>query len=515
MQPVVTSEFIKSAELKTIEEIGLSSEILMENAGRKIAQFILENHEPGDSSITIICGKGNNGGDGMVVGRILAEHGFRVSIIILYKPTSLSKDAFQQFQILTKLTEIDEDLPLTISCFDEPSKIWELNPSNIVIDAILGTGATRNELPPVIATSIEWMNSSNALIYSVDIPTGLDPNNGLITTGCVQADRTFCLGAIKLGLLINDGPMFSGAIEICEIGIPGKLLGETDIFLNSLENVRYGFPVKFETMHKYQSGHVIVVAGSKGMHGAAVLTAEAAIKSGAGIVTLITAHDCYVPIASQLKEVMVHSVDYNANIFEDEKILSLFSKADAIVLGPGLGRDLKTQEMVRLIISESEVPVILDADGLFAFIDKPGELSKSRAPLILTPHLGEFSRLVNQDTETLIADLLGSVKTFSKEIGHTVLVKGRHSMIVSPNGQVMINPTGNPGMATAGSGDVLSGIIGAMTAQGVYPDRAASSSAFLHGRAGDIASEIHTQFGMTAFHIVELISAALSEISDE
>ena len=515
MEPILTAHSMKEADRLTIEQIGISSLVLMESAGRSISNIIESNHEHIlNPSATIFCGKGNNGGDGMVVGRSLASKGWRVNIILLFNPDRLSVEAKHQLGIISKMTELDEDLTVSVRYHEDSPKIWDLAPSDIVIDAIFGTGSNSDELPATVSSAIEWMNSSNAVVYSIDIPSGLHADKGSISNSCVNADYTFTLGALKQGLFINDGPIFSGEIQNIDIGIPQKLLFQSNTFLNSITDVQENFPVRFENMHKYEAGHVVIFAGSVGMHGAAILCANAALSTGAGIVTLFTDQEVYLVVASQLQEILVIPVDYNSDLLGSETVTSKLEKADCVIIGPGLGRKPQTLNFVRSLINEIEIPVVLDADGLYAFNGMATLLQNSKAPLILTPHLGEFSRLIEKTSEVISENPIEIVREFSAKIGHTVILKGRHTLVVSSNGVVIVNPTGNSGMATAGSGDVLTGMIGSVIAQGVYLDIAASDAVFLHGYAGDIAADFYSEYSVTASKIIECIPDAIQELFD-
>lgn len=512
MKPVVTSDFIRQAEKKTIEKIGISAELLMENAGRFIAQYIHSSHLENEHTATIFCGKGNNGGDGLVVGRILAELGWQVQIILLFKPESLSELSKLQLNRISNLTKLDEDLTLTVSLIEDPIKIINLNPTFVVIDAVLGTGSNQSELLPIISTAIEWMNSSFASVYAIDIPTGLNPDTGLLNTVCTEADLTFSLGAIKQGLLLHDGPLVSGRVITVDIGIPNKLLGATKKYLNSEQIFPHHFFEKLPTINKYESGHVVVIAGSKGMHGAAVLAAKSALRSGAGLVTVLTEEDCYVPVASQVSEIMVVPIRYSTELLDNEQAIRIIEKADVLVLGPGLGRKNETIEMVRLLLSSLELPIVLDADALFAYNQQVERLSQTKSALVMTPHFGEFAKLIGKDYDEILPELLDLLTDLSESTGQTVLLKGRYSIIVNSMGDIVFNPTGNPGMATAGSGDVLSGVIGSFIAQGLYLDTAAAAAAFFHGLAGDIAAEKFSQTGMTAEKIIECFPDAVKKM---
>lgn len=516
MDPVVTAAVMRELDRQTIEVIGIPDLVLMENAGRGAADFIQDQHEDLKMpSAIIFCGKGNNGGDGLVIARELGNRGWKVVVILLFPNDQLSVSARKQYDIFKHLTENDPDLEISITEIADSARIWELQPADVCVDAILGTGATGSDLPPLLFSAVEWMNASPSATYSIDIPTGLNSDTGHVANTCVDADVTIALGAMKQGFFVNEGPLHVGDLHVVDIGIPFRLMNQTRVGLNDAEDVRDFFPARNRIMHKYQAGHVVILAGSVGMHGAAVLAARAVLKTGAGIVTILTSPGAYPAVASLVTDALVYPVEWSSAAFENPVIAERIAKADVIVIGPGLGREPDTIQFIREFIAEIEVPVVLDADGLFAVSESLDFLSRVPAPLILTPHAGELCRLLGIDKDVLLADPVGVVREAAGKLDHILVLKGPHTLIALPDGYVIINPTGNSGLATAGSGDVLSGMVAGLIAQGSYPEDAAADAVYLHGLAADLAVSETTEYGLTASMLVEFIPIAIQELLSE
>ncbi len=513
MLPVLTSTLMREIDRQAIEEVGIPSLVLMENAGRGIASRITSRHQDIKHPVAaVFCGKGNNGGDGMVIARNLASSGWKVTVVLLFPLTDLSPDCLHQYTVLTRLTELDSDLEVSVIQIGDSSKIWELPPADVTIDAILGTGSAGRELSPLIFSAVEWMNANPFTTYSVDLPTGLNPDNGMAANAVVRAERTFALGAVKQGFYVNDGPVCTGTIEVVDIGIPARLLNQSRVSLNSKEDVSGFFPVRNRTIHKYEAGHVLVIGGSQGMHGAPVLAAKSAYSTGAGMVTLVTSRTAYPAVASGLTDALVFPVDWSPGCMETATLADRLEKTDCLVIGPGLGRADETVQFVQNLLTETELPVVLDADGLFAVAGQEEIWKKIKAPVILTPHLGEFCRLTGLTPDEVAENPVDAVRNFSMKIEQVVVLKGPHIMIASPSGLVIVNPTGNTGLATAGTGDVLTGIIAGLIAQGSYLEDAAADGVFLHGLAADLAVKETTEYGLTASGLIPSIPAAIREI---
>jgi len=516
MEPILSSGLMREVDRQTIQDIGIPSLVLMENAGRGVANLIHSIHSDIKFPVaTLFCGKGNNGGDGLVIARELVSKGWKVVVILLFPFDQLSIDARRQYDILTKLTELDPDQELSITTLSDSSKIWELAPSDVNIDSILGTGASGSELNPLIFSAVEWMNANPSPTYSVDLPTGLNPDNGKISNTCVKAELTFALGAFKQGYFVNDGPVYTGDVKLIEIGLPARLLNQTKVSLNTKPDVTSFFPSRLKTMHKYDAGHVVIFGGSPGMHGAPVLTAKAGYASGCGMVTVVTARNSYPLVAAQLTDALVFPAEWSRSILDSAPISERMEKADCLVVGPGLGRSEEAMQFVRELVLEAELPVVLDADGLFAFSGFDDLFKKVKAPLILTPHLGEFCRLTGLSVEAVMENPIDVVRDFAARIEQVVILKGPHTLIASPGGLVIVNPTGNTGLATAGTGDVLSGIIASMIAQGSFLEDAAADGVFLHGLAADLAVKETTEYGLTASKLIEFIPAAIMDLMNE
>lgn len=512
MIPVVTPQFIRKVEKDVTEFIGISEDVLMENAGRGIASLIHKKfHLLENSKATILVGKGNNGGDGLVVARYLGKWGWNIQVLLLFSPNELSPLSKKQFESLSRLTEMDPDVLVNITLVDSPSDMWSFHPGNLIIDSILGTGSKlKNEFNPLFFSAIEWANASGSPIVAVDIPSGLDPEKGLLSNTCIQATLTCALGTIKTGYLLNSGPSVIGEIEIIDIGIPEKFLNDSLYFLNSKNSVLEYFPKRSVDLHKYSAGHVLVIAGSEGYHGAAVLASKGAMSTGAGMVSLFTHNKCKPSVDAHIIDHPVFGVEYSMNGIDDSDFWRLMEKADVLVIGPGIGRNIETIEMVRYVLSKVNKPIVVDADAIFALYEWNNFSDQIQSHWIITPHRGEFEKLVGNEIEN--DSILEMVSNFSVANKITIVYKGPFSIIATPDGICVFNSTGNNGLATAGTGDVLAGIIGSLISQGEYPDFAAADGVFLHGFAADMAVKELTEYSLTASKLINFLPLAIQQI---
>lgn len=504
---------MNEADKRAIEEIGIPGLVLMENAARgcfeAIHQVVGEEEYP---TMLVLCGGGNNGGDGLAIARHAAIHEYQVTCLLLSDEEKLSSDAALQLHILRPF-----DVEI-ISINTDALDFSEIFPSySVVVDAMLGTGATGEPRSPY-REAIHLANELDGLKVAVDIPTGLDADSGESSSESFHADITVTMAALKPGLLLCDGPDLSGEILVADIGAPEFLYHESKCQLID-EGVAFeGLPIVERRRHKYDRGKALILAGSQAMPGAAVLTASGAIASGAGLVVLGSPASALPGILPKLPpEIMSLDVEGIQGEFAADAFAKIAEELDrfrVIAIGPGIGRRGYTQHFVREAVQNSPLPLVLDADGLNAFIDEPEGLQKRESPLIITPHYGELAALLRTESAEIAADPLGYARSAAKQFEAIVVLKGSPTVVAVPEGETWINSTGNPGMATAGSGDVLTGIITGLVAGRDANDMLPGvlTAVYLHSRSGDLAAEELSPHGMVASDLLNYLPHAFAEL---
>jgi len=509
---IVTSEQMRRIDCFAIDKSGIPGQELMENAGRGIAEAILAKlHKTSyDKHVVIFCGKGNNGGDGFVIARYLHQAHIKVRAYHIGPPEVFSPDCRVNYdRTLSGGIELTE--------VTSPIDQVEIPDGSIIVDAIFGTGFSGTPRG-LAAELIEHINLKSAIVVSVDMPSGLNADDGQFAGPAVDADYTFALGLPKFGLYLSPGRELSGVVEVIPIGIPDDAVNQVDsqIRLITPELVASLLPKRNPTAHKGDCGRLYLLAGSTGLSGAAVLCARAAIRAGAGLVKVGCPSSVQPTIANNVIEATSHPLPDVSK----KGVLALRSlgevrkeiaRHDATVIGPGLGQHHETFELVRRLMTSLDRPAIIDADGLNALADHTDLLKSIKVPMalpkVLTPHPGEFKRLTgsNQLPEN-IENKRDEVTSFAKQHGVTLVLKGSPTLVADSNGNCYLNPTGNDGMATGGSGDVLSGIIGTFLAQGLSAIDASIAGVFIHGMAGDFAADEHTRRGMIAGDMIDYLS---------
>jgi NAD(P)H-hydrate epimerase len=517
MQPILTAEEMRRCDETTIRKGGIPGLLLMENAGRGIADVVVHAcHPMQQKRIVVCCGKGNNGGDGFVVARLLANYVSGLTVLLLASPSELKGDAAKNYEILLQLSKI---LTKTISIRRFSKKaIQAVQRPDLIIDAIFGTGFSGAARKPY-SDCIEWINASGAEVIAVDIPSGVNGTTGVADGPAVHAQRTVTLASLKSGLLCNQGKEYSGRITVLDIGIPQQVVDTPDraIRLVEREDVRNVLPKRSLNANKYTVGKVFVLAGSKGLTGAAALTSLSALRMGAGAVLLGTPDSIYPILAGKLTEAMVlplpSSPEGGLGLKSLEIILEKIKWADVVVIGPGLGQQKETQEVVLKTLLESRGKVLLDADGLNA-VARNGisKLRALRSEIILTPHTGEFSRLTNLLAKEIEEKRFSAARELAEKIRATIVLKGAPTAVTSADGFVYCNSTGNPGMATAGSGDVLSGIIAGIWAQGASAIEAAYAGVYIHGLSGDRAAARLGEKSLVAHDLIDYLGETINSI---
>ncbi len=498
-----------------INDYGIPGIVLMENAGVGTVQAINETYGPfEDHTVIIIVGPGNNGGDGLVIARhILQQGGFPI-VFLLVSPEKIKGDAATNLQIVQNL-----DIPIyPLTDSEQLGGLQDyLAGCDMVIDAIFGTGLKR----PVsghYATAISMVNQALVPVVSADIPSGLDSDTGLPLGTCIGANLTITYGLAKQGLFVGAGPEVCGQLGIVDIGIPPAAVIEAGLKTEVLgeSSIACWLPERTSYSHKGNSGHLLALAGSSGKTGAALLCGRSALRAGAGLVTLCVPQDLNHIFEAALAEVMTHPLPASDNgyatIADYEEISKALTGKQALVVGPGLGQEETTGQLVVQLYREAEIPVVIDADGLNLLAgNMPSE--KPAGPRILTPHPGEMSRLTGKTTTEIQSTRLQTARDFATSHKVIVVLKGANTIIAGPDKRVAINPTGNPILAAGGTGDVLTGFIGAFLAQGLPPWEATCMAVFLHGLAADtLADEENIQAGMLASELADILPAVISEI---
>ncbi len=488
---------------------GIQALDLMERAGRELA-LAARNMlgVPEGRKVSVVAGKGKNGGDGLVAARYLNEWGARVAVILLAGSDELHPDALANYEKLGHevLLTWSEDGP-------EPAALRQ---ADLILDCIFGIGF-RGVAEGLYAAAIKAINDSGALVLAADIPSGVDGADGSVRGPAVRANRTATFALPKTGLYLYPGAGLVGELEVRDIGIPSLLLTETaasDIATIEEEQVGLLLPERPADAHKGSNGKVLVLAGSLGMTGAAALASLASLRAGAGMATLGIPAGLNPIMEIKLTEVMTipmpETVQRAFAAEAAEPALRAAERADAVALGPGIGTAPETQDFVMRLLAGTAAPLVLDADGLNCVAANPQALAEREGGLIITPHPAELSRLTGRSTEEILADRIGAVKEAAQRFGCPVVLKGAHTLVADPAGRVRINLTGSSGMATAGSGDVLTGCIAALLAQGLGPWEAALCGVYLHGSAGELAAVTVGEIGMLAGDIAAALPVARS-----
>ena len=516
MIPIATAEEMRRADRRATERYGVSSLLLMENAGRGAADALERVLGPvAGRRVAVVCGKGNNGGDGFVVARHLLGRGAQVATWLVGRADEVQGDARANLDALRRAGETVAEAPDPAGAAFGPLR-RDLTEAAVVVDALLGTGV-RGAATGAIAAAIAAINDAGRPVCALDLPSGL-PSDGEPPAGpVVRARLTVTFGLPKLGLLLSTGAADAGQMEIADLGVPRAWLAE-GIRAGLLEpaDVRTVLPRRPLDAHKGRYGHLLVVAGSVGKTGAAALACLGALRAGTGLVTCAVPGSQQPVVAALLSEAMTEPLPETAartlSAKAVERVLELAGRMDALALGPGVGLDPETQSAVQALVREAGRPTVVDADALTALTGRLGLCRDAAGPRLLTPHPGEAARLLGCDITAVQADRIGSARRLAAESGAIVALKGARTVVADPDGEVAVNPTGNPGMATGGTGDVLTGITGGLLAQGVAPGRALRAAVYLHGLAGDVAAAARGEAGLVAGDVADAIPAAIRRI---
>jgi len=523
---ILTASQMQRIDRLTTERYGVPSLTLMENAGRRMVEFLSERFAPLERQrIAILCGRGNNGGDGLVVARMLREQGLRPRVLLFADPGKVSGDAAANLGRLA-----DSGMPEVVSSLDawQPIKAG-LEGTTLLVDALLGTGLTK-PLGGMLLQVVREVNAelASAQVVAVDLPSGISADSGELTGEYMRADFSVTFTAPKIAHVFPPAGECVGKWVVRQIGTPPEALEDDPDFLLNLacrEDFAWLAQPRKPDAHKGSYGHVLILAGSVGKTGAAALAAKAALRAGAGLVTVATAEGALPTIASLGMEYMTESLPQteagtvSLRALDYGRMDKLLEGKTVLAIGPGIGSVPETAELVRALVNSRRLPVVLDADGLNAFagcMDKfqsGGDL----AEVILTPHPGEMGRLAGMSTEAIQAHRVETARDFARKHKVNLVLKGFRTLTAAPDGQIWVNPTGNPGMATGGTGDVLTGMTAGLVAQ--YRHRpineVAAASAFLHGLAGDVAARETGQASLIAGDLIEALPKAYKAMASD
>jgi len=500
---LVTAEQMRRVDKEAIEGRGIPGPDLMENAGCGIAERILSDilDEPKNSAVAVFCGKGNNGGDGFVVGRYLQQYGVGVTIYFPNPPEKLSDDARLNY-------ERAMELGIEMVGIDSIDQLPEYLDADFAVDAIFGTGFT-GAPRGLLGEMMEYIIEQEIPVIAVDCPSGLDVDTGRHEGTVIPAEYTYSLALPKIGMCYSPGRELCGVSEVVPIGVPDDVVESFDIRENlmSIRMVLSMLPERKPDGHKGDFGRLFVLAGSTGLTGAAAMAAESSIRTGLGLVTVGCPESLNPILEVKLTEAMtwpLPDVGRKGALAKRGlgEIRKKIDENDAVIIGPGIGRHYETAELIRRLVGSLDKPAIIDADGLNAFEKDRSALESDHAKFVLTPHPGEFRRLIDEDIPGDMYDKFDLIRKYAKKYNAVIVYKESPSLVVDSDGQLYLNPTGNDGMATGGTGDVLSGIIGSFLAQGLSPLEAAICGTYIHGLAGDLAA---TEFGRRSLMAGDLI----------
>ncbi len=508
---------MRALDERTIREAGIPGHVLMERAGEGAAQAFLDAFpELAGKAVVVFCGKGNNGGDGLVIARHLCAAGTPARALLLGKADALPGHPASMLQAArgarVRVDEISDEAALGRAA-------GELSPCAAIVDAVFGTGLER-PVAGLAGAAIDLMNAMRPgrRVLAVDIPSGIDATTGAVLGRAVEADLTVTFGLPKRGHVLFPGAALAGSLRVVDIGIPPAFVADVNIreAIITPSDALAALPPRQPDAHKGTFGHLLVLAGSPGKTGAAALTAQAAMRCGTGLVTLAAPESLIPVLSTKLTEVMCEGVpETDARTLgrkAGERLASLAEGKTALAVGPGLSTHPETREFVLAIAREVALPVLLDADALNALAGRVDAIGPAPGPRVLTPHPGEMGRLLDTDSHAVNADRFGAARGLAQAQGVVVVLKGAYTVVADPGGELRVNMTGNPGMASGGMGDALSGMIGGFIAQGVAPFDAACLGVYLHGLAGVRAAAEHGRVGLLATDLIERIPATIDAL---
>lgn len=511
---IVTAEQMRALDRRTIE-LGTPGWTLMRRAGQGATRALLAAFPRlARRRVVVVCGKGNNGGDGFVIAHELKKKGIAVDVFLAGGESQVKGDAALALQAWRR----GRGKVRGLRSADDVGVLQErLEGAACIVDALFGTGL-KGEVKGVAADIIALLNASGVPIFAVDIPSGLDSDLGTPLGSAIQAEATATFAFAKIGQVVHPGVQHCGHLTIVDIGIAPEAVDDVTpqaVLLDEGE-VSPLVPRREPTAHKGDAGHVVIIAGSRGKTGAAILASRAAARGGAGLVTAAVAESQQAIVAAGLLEAMSEILpDEGGHLgFDEMRLREVLRGKAAVVCGPGLGTGDGAQVTVEWLLAQRSIPMVLDADGLnlFAALLREGDVERADAPLVLTPHPGEMSRLSGRSTAEIQADRVTAARNFATSQGCVLVLKGARTVVAAPDGRIAINPTGNPGMASGGMGDVLAGLIGALLAQRLDAFDAACLGVHLHGHAADLIAAEQGMIGLLAGDVAEALPHALQSL---
>ncbi|MFQ5816417.1 MAG: NAD(P)H-hydrate dehydratase [Terriglobia bacterium] len=520
---ILTAEQMAEVDRLSSSRAGIPSLTLMENAGRHTADA-LRREFPQACRINVLCGKGNNGGDGLVAARYLHQQKFEPAVALFANPADLVGDARSNYEALAKTGAKVEAITSVATWHAQRSRWLDCD---VVVDALLGTGLA-GPAHGLVADVIEGINAARSgyRVLAVDIPSGLPSDSGEPIGVSVEADCTITFTAPKMGHIFPPHCERAGKLIIASIGSPPELYeNNPDLFLNLITAHQFvQFPFRRpRAAHKGEFGHVLVVAGSRGKSGAAAMAGLAGLRAGAGLVSVATPESVLPVVAGQVAEIMTEPLaeteagTISSRALDYGRFAKILEGKTVLAMGPGLGQHPETVQFVRSVVRQCELPLVLDADALNVLVGQLDLLRERRARvLVVTPHPGEMARLVGSTSAEVQCARVGVARSFAQEYGAFVILKGYRTLVATPEAQVYVNPTGNPGMASGGSGDVLTGLLAGLLAQSGSTPLAdvLSLGVYLHGRAGDLAAEAMGEAPLIARDILQAFPRALRELEE-
>lgn len=512
---VVSTETMQKAERLTIDNYRIPGQILMETAGRACAAFVDAEYGPGNGKFAVVvAGKGNNGGDGYVIARCLLQKGWIVSVFVIAEKNCIAGDAEKNLSLLD---------PLIVRYCPESGDLLafgdDFHHASVVVDALFGIGITK-DVSGVYAEAIAIINSPGRPVVAVDIPSGIDASTGRVLGVAVKADATVTFAFAKVGHVVYPGRTYTGKLVTADIGLPLEVAAATECF-DYLDSESVGTFLKYRNRsdHKGSYGHCLIIAGSTGKTGAAALSANSAVRAGSGLVTLAVPASLNPILEVKTTESMTFPLEDCGKGYLDEEnfaaILQVACGKDAVALGPGISAATGTVALVQRLVRDCPVPMVLDADGLNAIAGNVSILlQKKSSAIVLTPHPGEMSRLTGLSIASIESDRITVARDFAVRYAVYLVLKGAGTVIAAPDGSIAINGSGNPGMASGGMGDVLTGIIVSLVGQGYSALEACRLGVFLHGHAADLVAREKGEIGITATDVLERIPYAYSNIRE-
>ncbi len=503
-------EEMRNMDRRAIEEFGIVQELLMENAGQAAYFTILKEFGIKNKRFVTFCGVGHNGGDGLVVTRKIFSNGGKVTVFVLGDRSRFEGAAKQNFDIVNKL-QID-----VIDLQDAEMALETINQADAIVDAIFGTGLNR-DVKGIYKEVIDLINASQKTVFSIDIPSGINGNTGQVMGSAVKADFTTTFGLPKTGNLLYPGFAHAGKLYVTNISFPPVM--QNSARLKIATNDLTPLHERNKDGHKGNFGKVLFIAGSSHYLGAPYFSALSFLKAGGGLSYLATPANVAAFIGSKGSEIVFvpqqETEQGSISMKNKQQLLDFSEDVDMVIMGPGLSLNDETQTLVRELCLEIKKPLLIDGDGITAIAGNPECLIKRTAPSVLTPHPGEMARITGQNIDEITNNKINILQKTAQQLNTTIVLKGAHTLIGYPDQSVFINLSGNPGMATAGSGDVLTGTIAAMTGLGYPVNDAVRTGVFLHGFAGDLAAKLKGEDGLIAGDIMDQLPAALKSFREE